>query len=230
MASSDNLAPLEPWASRFAGFSDSWFSDAFSRETETLTQALQKSMSDAPEAVMEGFPFEAGMQIFKPEEARVGTPCSASGPTVSGGSEYETAGSKRGSLGVTGKAKKRRSRASRGATTTYITADAANFRQMVQQVTGFKHGGPGQIGPILKPEPHRAVNRPQPTGFFPALDTPSFMLEQSRQQQQTARVGGSGSSLPPPPPRTAGESSCPAGIDFDYFSAFPILESWKTVV
>lgn len=210
MGSFDNLSAMEPWTTRF---SDSWFSDAFSRETETITQALQISMSDPPADGVGGFPMVG--PVFVPD--------SVSGPTASCGSENETAGSKR--LGVNGKAKKRRSRASKAAsTTTYITADAAHFRQMVQQVTGFKLGGPVKSWSVLKPEPHRApTHRPLKTGNLPTLDTSAFLLDQANQQPV---VG------PPtaPPQRTEEDGSCGSGFDFDYFSAFPILESWKAVV
>ncbi|VFQ67503.1 unnamed protein product [Cuscuta campestris] len=220
MASFDDLPALEPWGSRFP---DSWISDVFSRETETITQALQKSMSDSPATAAAGFP-----PGFFPDEAPVGTPGSASGATVSWGSENETAGSMR--LGVKGKAKKRRSRASKAATTTtYITADAAHFRQMVQQVTGFKLGGPVMGGPVLKPEPHRATHRsPPPTGFLPTLDTSAFLLDQSKQPPPMGVAGSRSSLPPPPPPRMEGDGSFGSGFDFDYFSDFPILESWKT--
>ncbi|KAE9465787.1 hypothetical protein C3L33_02290, partial [Rhododendron williamsianum] len=53
MASSDNLASMEPWTFRPA-FADSWISEAFARDTETLTKALQKSLSNNVSAAEDG--------------------------------------------------------------------------------------------------------------------------------------------------------------------------------
>ncbi|KAJ6408426.1 hypothetical protein OIU84_011691 [Salix udensis] len=45
MASSENLASLEPWNMMFKpAFPDLWFSEADARDTETLTKALQKTL------------------------------------------------------------------------------------------------------------------------------------------------------------------------------------------
>ncbi|XP_019186901.1 PREDICTED: calmodulin-binding protein 25-like [Ipomoea nil] len=234
MASSENLMAMEPWGVFRPGFVDPWFADVFSGETEALTKVLQKSMSDAPVA--------AAPPVFKAEEMLVvGTP-SASGPTVSGGSENETAGSKRRSVGggaANGKMKKRKSRAAKRSTTTYITADAAHFRQMVQQVTGFKFGGHLPVAPILKPEPQRAVQRLQPSGAcLPTLDTSAFLLDQTKPQPQTVDPTTATPLLqppatlisPPPPPRMEADVSCASAFDLDFFSSFPTLESWKTVM
>lgn len=226
MASSHNLMALVR-----SGFNDPWFADVFSRETEALTKVLQKSMCGAPPLTAATAAEEQSFRGFKTE---VGTP-SASVPTVSGGSENETAGSKRRSVGgvcAAGKNKKRKPRASKRATTTYITADAAHFRQMVQQVTGFNFsaGGAGYAAPaahVLKPEPQRAVQRLQPSGCLPTLDTSAFLLDQNKTVDPTATTA----LLPPPQPAAAGMSpDAAAGFDFDFFSSFPTLESWKTVM
>ncbi|OIT01614.1 PREDICTED: calmodulin-binding protein 25-like [Nicotiana attenuata] len=200
MAASDNLMTMEPWAFRSA-FADSWFPDVFSRETQsTLTKLLQKSLSTQ-----------------KPETTPVQT-STGSGRTVSGGSENET---------ISGKISKRKSRASRRNTTTYITADVDNFRDMVQQVTG---GGNGQlpVAHVLKPEPQRVVSRLQPGScFLPTLDTSAFLLDHVAQQQQivdpTTAVGSVAASTPPPDVEVDG-GSC--GFDFGSFSGFPTLESF----
>ncbi|KAJ6287888.1 hypothetical protein OIU76_028840 [Salix suchowensis] len=45
MASSENLASLEPWNMMLKPtFPDLWFSEAYARDTETLTKALQKTL------------------------------------------------------------------------------------------------------------------------------------------------------------------------------------------
>ncbi|KAL3357664.1 hypothetical protein AABB24_018066 [Solanum stoloniferum] len=205
MASSDNLMTMEPWAFRSA-FADSWFSDVFTRETETLTKVLQKSAFPEPET--------------KPVQTSTG-----SGRTNSGGSENETTGfsNRRSKVGVNGKITKRKSRALRRNTTTYITADVDNFREMVQQVTGVSFGGgDGQlpVAHVLKPEPQRVVNRLQPGCFLPTLDTSAFLLDHVTQQSMEPMLVQ---------PQTAADvvvdgGSC--GFDFSSFSAFPTLESF----
>ncbi|XP_019162968.1 PREDICTED: calmodulin-binding protein 25 [Ipomoea nil] len=238
MASFDNLMTMEPWAFRSA-FGDSWYSDVFARETDALTKVLQKSMSTPvatplAAAAAEGFPAEMVFSVAMPETTPVQT------PSASGGSENETPGSKRRNVGPSGKITKRKSRAAKRATTTYITADAANFRQMVQQVTGvrFAAGGGGgklPVPPILKPEPHRAINQlpPHTSACLPTLDTSAFLLDHNNQKQQM--LGSSPVSLiqpttltsPPPPPSGTVADGGVTGFDFDAFSSFPTLESWN---
>ncbi|MCD7472454.1 hypothetical protein HAX54_013689 [Datura stramonium] len=206
MASSDNLMTMEPWAFRSA-FADSWFSDVFTRETEALTKVLQKSV----------FP-----QVPEPETNPVQT-STGSGRTVSGGSENEAAGLKnrRSKVGVSGKISKRKSRASRRNTTTYITADVDNFRHMVQQVTGVRFGGDGLLPAdhVLKPEPQRVVNRHQPGSCLPTLDTSAFLLDHVTQQTMDPTP----TMVPITPPDVVVDGgSC----GFDFSSCFPTLESF----
>lgn len=233
MASFDNLMTVEPWSFRSA-FGDAWFSDVFARETDTLTKVLQKSLATPPAVAAEGFPAEMVLPVTVPETTPVQT------PSASGASESETPGSKRRNVGPSGKITKRKSRAAKRATTTYITADAANFRQMVQEVTGVRFScGGGVVGklpvpPILKPEPHRAINQlPHTSGCLPTLDTSAFLLDHNNQKQQM--LGSSPASLtrpttlssPPPPPAVTVPDGGLTGFDFDSFSSFPTLESWN---
>lgn len=169
MASSNTI---EPWMFR-SNLTDSWYPDAFARETESvLTKALQQSFFNQSEPMLQKLDYS-------------NTPASVSTVTgsVSGsGSEPETPGSKRRvssgtHLGVS--AKKRKSRASKKSMTTFIQADPANFRQMVQQVTGVKFEGSGQmpVSNVMKPEPVRQpfFNRLQ--GLLPTLDTSAYLLD-----------------------------------------------------
>ncbi|KAI3444264.1 hypothetical protein Pfo_000929 [Paulownia fortunei] len=220
MASSDNLMTMEqPWAFR-STFGDAWISDIFTKETDTLTKALQRSFATTSS---DGDAFSAEMveSLFaKPEIAPLQT------PSASGGSENDAPVSKqRRSVPPSGRVTKRKSRASKRATTTFITADPANFRQMVQQVTGVRFGGlNGQlpVAPVFKPEPQRVINRLQPCSGLPTLDTSAFLLD------------GSASSLlaaQPPTPSTmvADGGTSASGLDFDSFCSFPTLESWKVM-
>ncbi|KAK4377866.1 hypothetical protein RND71_004162 [Anisodus tanguticus] len=216
MASYDNLITMEQWGFR-STFNDSWFPDLFAKETETLTKVLQKSYnSDVMPTVEMTSP-----TFFQ-------TP-SASGPTVSGGSENETAVSKRRSNGGGGgggggvsnkKIVKRKPRASKRPSTTYITADVDSFRQMVQQVTGVSNGHV-TVCSILKPEPRRPVDLVQPVCCLPTLDTSAFLLDptSSFMQPPLAAAGCVAVSHLPSPVVVDG------GYGFDYFSGFPTLES-----
>lgn len=209
---SDNLMTMEqPWSFR-PTFADAWISDIFSKETDTLTKALQNSFATTSSDGGDAFSAEIADSLFsaKPE---VAPPLQT--PTASGGSEVSKP---RRGVAPSGRVTKRKSRASKRATTTFITADPANFRQMVQQVTGARFGGVnGQLSmaPLLKPEPHRLMNRDI---GLPTLDTSAFFLNGSGASSlmgQTAAVGDGG----------AGGS----GLDFDTFCSFPTLESWKVM-
>ncbi|EXC30746.1 hypothetical protein L484_027921 [Morus notabilis] len=239
MASSENLASIDPWAFR-PTFSDCWLSELFARDTETLTKALQKSLEPvvAP---------SSDSDIFRTEQVQTPT------PTVSGlsGSDPDTpssaaASTKRHRLAIPPKVSKRKSRATKRSQTTFITADPANFRQMVQQVTGVRFRGvAAQFGsaaaPILKPEPQRACGARFPVAgaCLPTLDTSALLLDHhsSHQSQQGHPVGsttamaslvGAGSGSAPTMVSSFVEAGS-GGLDFDAFPSFPTLESWKVM-
>ncbi|KAL1075512.1 hypothetical protein V6Z11_D11G368100 [Gossypium hirsutum] len=175
LASSENLANIETLTFRSL-FDDPWISESFSRDTQTLTIALQKSISDSC-------------------TGSIASPVPEPAPK-----QYRTAGPP-----PTGKVSKRKPRASKKSRTTFIAADPANFRQMVQQVTGigFGDGKMTTVSPILKPEPQRPGNRlPNGTvpGYLPTLDTSALLLDHHQLHEQPS---------------------------FDTFPNFPTLESWK---
>lgn len=230
------MSSIETWAFRPA-FENSWISEAFARDTDALTKALQKSLSDTagPIFASDGSSSAAAFSDIL-NAGKTETPSSqqqAQSVSSSGGSESETASKRaaRNPAPPSGKITKRKSRASKRSPTTYITADPANFRQMVQQVTGIRFAaGQMPIGSLLKPEPQRPVgvlNPLQPGCLLPTLDTSAFLLD----HQQPAAVGGQ-SSLgfgPPPPPPPAVAEGGGAGFDFDGLSCFPTLDSWKVM-
>ncbi|CAA6654461.1 unnamed protein product [Spirodela intermedia] len=124
------------------------------------------------------------------------------------------------------KISKRKSRATKRSTTTYITADPANFREMVQQVTGIRFGGgsPELEDLVYKPEPQMSAGGGLGAlqgGRLPTLDTSSFLLE----------------SAVASPPSTGSSFGSPAldggGPAFDLeprsFPYFPTLESWRVM-
>ncbi|KAF3614785.1 hypothetical protein BC332_26698 [Capsicum chinense] len=210
MAFSDNLMAMEQqWGFR-SMLNETCFSDIFAKETETLTKVLMQN------------PVGEVGSTFKVSS-------SASDPTVSGGSDHSAASSMKQQSGGTGTGggvmskkivKKRKPRASKRASTTYITADVDSFRQMVQQVTGI-----GQLpvnSSIVKPEARRPVDRVQPVSFLPTLDTSALLLDPN-----------SGFMHPPLPPPAVGGAAVhqpsavvvDGGFGFDSFCGFPTLES-----
>ncbi|RDY09423.1 Calmodulin-binding protein 25, partial [Mucuna pruriens] len=235
MASSENIATIDPWMPRPAG-ADSWLAELFARDADTITKVLQKSLSGAVENNVSPF-------LVKHDAAPTPT------PTVSSlsGSDQDSA-PKRRAPPPSGKISKRKSRASKRSQTTFITADPANFRQMVQQVTGVRFGGAGApiVPEVLKPEPQRAAGLAGGrfsvgAGCLPTLDTSAFLLDHHQVGPNSTAVGPTvGLSGPGPLPFAptlgsldahAAASYPSSGLDFDAFSSsFPTLESWKVVM
>lgn len=221
MASSEQLAAIDPWMFRSV-LSDSWISESYARDTDALTNALQHSLSS------DSSPSYLGGLVIKPD-ANTSSLSSLQTPSGSG-SDLDTAVPRRrnaaapGSTSVTGgKIAKRKSRASKRNTTTFINADPANFRQMVQEVTGVRFGGNGHVpvssnAPLLlKPEPQRASFDRLHGGCLPTLDTSAFLLDHHQ-------VAGPSSTTVTQQGMVADGGS---GFDFESFSSFPTLESWK---
>ncbi|KAJ9180937.1 hypothetical protein P3X46_009121 [Hevea brasiliensis] len=246
MASSENLASFEPFLFR-PTFTDSWIAEAYARDTDALTKALQKTFSNdinstSSFSISETLSPDFLVNLVSGSQ----TPPPAT-PTASNfsGSDPETAAPKRqrngiGILGAPFKVSKRKSRATKRSQTTFITADPASFRQMVQQVTGVRFGNAQMPAiPVLKPEPQRPGNRLNGAGgCLPTLDTSAFMLDHHHEEQQQTIVGsgsGSGSGSVSAPVNGSGTVSFPqpvvsdggphAALDFDTYSSFPTLES-----
>ncbi|XP_058107554.1 calmodulin-binding protein 25-like [Magnolia sinica] len=213
MASSQNLSSLEAWAFR-PSFPDTWISEAFARDTDALTKALQKSLSRETDPTGPTILIPSPTYPIKPEPA---------GSAQASGSDPETA-SKRTRNPVpssSGKITKRKSRATKRSPTTFITADPSNFRQMVQQVTGTRFGNPHvAVPPVLKPEPQRLGTR-VPPGCLPTLDTSAFLLDHHQQVVGPAPQAAAQVSFTP-------VADC-AGLDFEAFPSFPTLESWRVM-
>lgn len=219
MAFYDNLLAEQPWSFRPA-FPDTWISDLFAMENETLAKALQTSISGgAAAASSHGSATSSGMlqSVYSKVDS---TPVQT--PTVSGVSESDALAPKqRRSARVPPRggrvATKRKARPSkRAAGTTFFAVDPENFMQMVQEVTGVRLGGASELlasAAVMKPEPRRSA-----AGGFPTLDTSAFML------------GSSVSSLVSPPYAAATDGG--AGSTeryFDTLCSFPTLESWEAV-
>ncbi|KAL6009754.1 hypothetical protein ACLOJK_000183 [Asimina triloba] len=213
MASSENLSSLDAWPFR-PSFPDTWISEAFARDTDALTKALQKSLCRETDLVGPTTTTVIPSPTFpvKPEPA---------GSAQASGSDPESAPKRsRNAIPSSGKITKRKSRATKRSPTTFITADPSNFRQMVQQVTGTRFGNPQlPVAPILKPEPQRVGSRMP--GCLPTLDTSAFLLDHHQQMMAPAPQAAAQVAFAPP-------SEC-SGLDFETFSSFPTLESWRVV-
>ncbi|KAL2320596.1 hypothetical protein Fmac_029565 [Flemingia macrophylla] len=226
MASSENVAAIDPWMLR-PTVTDSWLAEYFSRDADnTITKALHNSLSNVN---------HDAYFLINPDASASASASAAATPTVSSlsGSDHDSAPKRRPP--PTGKISKRKSRASKRSQTTFITADPANFRQMVQQVTGVRIGAAPIAPPLLKPEPHRPPGRFTPAAGFlptPTLDTSAFLLEHQQVGPNSAAAGpGAGLSGPGPLPFSPSLDAAAsfAAADFDIFSSFPTLESWKVL-
>uniref|UniRef100_A0A7N0VF65 VQ domain-containing protein n=1 Tax=Kalanchoe fedtschenkoi TaxID=63787 RepID=A0A7N0VF65_KALFE len=252
-ASSENLAAMsivDPFLLRQSFSADFWPSSA---DTETLTKALQRSPYS-------NFSFNAAFddhfnlllpppppdhiqphhnqqqQTFSPfsdldqqqqqYQQPISTP-SASDPEASTTPKRRVAATARGRIA------KRKSRATKKNLTTFIEADPANFRQMVQRVTGVRFdaaSSPAPLPPLsqllLKPEPRRPIGRLY-SACLPTLDTSSFLLDyrNSHQSPQTQNLKADG------PFYSSGDSAAASshGGAAEALASFPTLESWKVM-
>ncbi|XP_072959913.1 calmodulin-binding protein 25-like [Typha angustifolia] len=185
---------------------DSWiFSAALSRENEAFTRALQISLSDNNNNNNNNSsPSSSSADSFLFTRLPLSEPA---GPVRS-----NRIGSP---IAPTGRVGKRKSRASKRTPTTYITADPANFREMVQQVTGIRLGSESiPADPVSKPEPQRTV---QQSCLLPTLDTSALWLNRASSVEPVDAFG-IGSYAP------VGVDS--SAFDFEALPSFPTLDSW----
>lgn len=224
MASSDNFMTMDSWFLR-PNFADSWLSESFSRENQTITNALQKSFSNDTN----NHSGDAFNYFCHPETAQTHN------SAVSGGSETETVVSKGRSNGVIGlnggKITKRKPRKSKRSTTTYISADPANFRRMVQQVTGARIDGNFQLpfSPTINSAPLQDSNRMESV-CLPTLDTSAYLLGPTNQKHAgpvSAPVAFTAPPLAAPLPEAVAVGGSDDGFDFESYCNFPILDSWE---
>lgn len=136
----------------------------------------------------------------------------------------------------TGRVSKRKPRVSRRPQTTYITADPANFRRMVQEITGYALPGAERASVVPAPP------RPDPLAFvLPTLDTSAcFLLDQGQapslpQQRWEDKTSG-GAAAATAMPAMADDSSLRLMQELEAMvsappavSSFPTLESWGMI-
>ncbi|CAN1133818.1 Calmodulin-binding protein 25 [Linum perenne] len=232
-SSSENLSLFDSWTFR-PSFPDSWISESYSRESDALTKALQQSLYSDSFITSSSLPSSVAAASTSPDTP---TPisCSSDPDSTTAAPKPKPIRSRGNTVpGATGKVSKRKPRvSSKKSQTTFITADPANFRQMVQQVTGGIRFTDNLV-PVLKPEPHRisaAVihhHLEQVTGGLPTLDTSTFLLNHQIQQQEEEddkTVAFNGGEVGP---LSYSQPMVSSG-DFDSFSSFPTLESWKVI-
>lgn len=194
MASSDMASIDSPWSWSFrpSSFMDPWLLEAISGDTQTLTTQLQQSISNS--------------DSFSHDTAEALSPFLSDGtpPTVPAPNHIDsTTKSRRSLVSVTGgKVSKRKPRKSKRSEMTFIYADPANFRQMVQQVTGARFID-AQLSQILKPEPLRPHG-----GRY--LDTSASGTAPT----YVSVTGGGGGD----------------GLGFNSIACFPTLESWNNAM
>ncbi|XP_074564152.1 calmodulin-binding protein 25-like [Curcuma longa] len=199
----DNCSVLDPWVFRSE---PAWMREAFARDNEALTRALQISLSDTSSsgAASPSVATSSSPSLLQQQHHHHLAPSAA--PLRPRNHPLGPASAAR--------VAKRKSRASKRSPTTYINTDPSNFREMVQRVTGVQLIGdlPPDVEPLVKkPEPIRPSPAPRAASpqqaFLPTLDTSALLL---------ANGVGPFAASPELPV-----------FDADaLFPAFPTLESW----
>lgn len=221
---------------------DTWLAEYIARDADTLlTKALQKSLSSTPSDAISPF-----LSLVKTDSSAAAAPATPTVSSLSGSDQDSAPKRHRVAAAASGKISKRKSRASKRSQTTFITADPANFRQMVQQVTGVRFGVGSMAPAVLKPEPQRAVGfaggarlPAAGSGCLPTLDTSAFLLDHHLHHQVVGPDSAAGDGPGGPGPLQFGQHvgaldeasslASAAGLDFETFSSFPTLESWKVM-
>lgn len=170
-------------------------------ENEALTSALRASMAAAPAHAAAASSFSC--------PATPSSSTSSASELLSSGYDHEAPAAPRPARAVPGpgpkggRVTKRRARPSRRAQTTYIHADPANFRRMVQEITGLPVPGPSSSPFPAAGSEADATLRWMPVPVLPTLDTSAFLLD---------RAAAVPAAAPEPehPSPTSGEYACTA--------------------
>lgn len=191
----------------------SWISEPLPLQNDAFTRALQFSLSETSSSST------ASIDQF-------GLPADWIGSDLNCqiGSDLANAQAQPGMTSRVAK-RKRKSRALKRNLTTYISTDAANFRQMVQHVTGvgleFSESGLGAEPGLVRAERKRAGSATmQSSCVLPTLDTSAFLLNQ--EGLIGAVEGRESVGL------VAGPGRDPV-FQMDPLNCFPTLESWSVV-
>ncbi|OVA18847.1 VQ [Macleaya cordata] len=153
-------------------------------------------------------------------------------PTGSGSDHDAFSSKRRNSIRSNGKIVKRKSRATKGTPTTFITADPSNFRQMVQQVTGIRLGNSHvPVNHVLKPEPQRPGGNRIQNCSLPTFDTSTFFIEtnsnNNNNQLHQHLLGPTNAATTQAHVSFEPVTHGGVGLDLDTSRSFPTLESWR---
>ncbi|KAG8052605.1 hypothetical protein GUJ93_ZPchr0001g29495 [Zizania palustris] len=208
-------------------------------EDDALTAALWASMSP-PVGAAAAASSSASYCSASPSSSTTTTTTSSASAEILASSSARPGngdGPARAALvGPTGRVSKRKPRPSRRAHTTYISADPADFRRMVQEITGYPVSGADAAAPSSSTPAPRFASAP--ACVLPTLDTSAFLLDSAAPQQQPERPKNKPTFVSPTMVTflVADEASsllqeleamvnAPPAIA----SAFPTLESWGMI-
>lgn len=149
-------------------------------------------------------PFSPLSDMVRPESTS--STFTSSSVSAASGSDRDTPMQKRIHAVRSKKITKRKCHVGKKSTTTFVNADASNFRQLVQQMTGVN------FGVILKPEAQRVDNRFH--RCLPTLDTSAVLSDHRLENVPTTAMGRQG---------YFSTESGAAGLQKE---CFPTLESW----
>ncbi|GLJ50680.1 hypothetical protein SUGI_1079680 [Cryptomeria japonica] len=214
---------------------DAWISQASQRDMQSLTMALQRELCSQSTKSNGIYDFQSlapaggsawtGSEWRCKSESEVSSESGAKGEGEEGGglgieSLVSPQFKRSNGLSATGKVSKRRSRAANKTPITFLNADPANFRAMVQQVTGVpinpnatrlwspSTAGVGMPG-LVRPEPKRASSSAAAVTAtasaaiqgLPTLDTSAIFIAACG--GAPANLNNAYSSPPPPLARSA---------------------------
>ncbi|WOK93630.1 hypothetical protein Cni_G02330 [Canna indica] len=214
----ENCSVLDPWIYRPE---PGWISEASARENAALTRALQMSLSDTTTTSSSASAADTLSSPLLLPFSSASAADTLSSPFLP--PDHLTLSSSRdAALGPSpaGRVSKRKSGTRKRSFTTFINTDPANFREMVQRMTGI--GGAGRMAePLLKPERMRPAVGAHAAALqqicLPTLDTSALFLGAGTLGITSQGVSFGSPSLMVEPP----------GFDLDsLLPAFPTLDSW----
>ncbi|CAO2192911.1 unnamed protein product [Urochloa humidicola] len=235
-------AGLDPtWAHLPAAAGHCGFFPAAAFENEALTSALRASMAPA-----HGSPAATAKHFSSPATPSSSTSSASELLSSSGGHDAPAPASRPAAADARppparalkgpkeGRVAKRKTRPSRRAQTTYITADAANFRRMVQEITGLPVPGPASSSPAASVAAAAAPSWtpvPAPAFVLPTLDTSAFLLDSATAAPAVPEAkcsSGSASTATAAAAAAAGDRDSSALLEMEAMMDFPFptLESW----
>ncbi|KAG2596883.1 calmodulin-binding protein 25-like [Panicum virgatum] len=214
-------------------------------ENKALTSALRASMAPAhaytSTAAAEASPFSSPATPSSSTTSSASellssghdAPAPSSGPAARPPPARALKGPK------AGRVSKRKPRPSRRPPTTYITADPANFRRMVQEITGLPAPVPGPSSAAAPAAPERAVAAfswtPAPSFVLPTLDTSAFLLLDRAAPAPEVKSSSRGyapaatCTAPAAAAAAAGKDDSSALLEMEAMIDFPTLESWGII-